>query len=296
MKRVNIFRGMGVALVTPFDEQGAVDFAALEKLLRLHLEAGTDFLCILGTTAETPCLSAAECEQIRQTAVSIVGGKLPLLLGCGGNNTAAVTATLRDMDLTGYDGVLIVTPYYNKPTQEGLFQHYTAVAAASPLPVVLYNVPGRTGVNLTAQTTLRIARHCPNVVAIKEASGKLEQIQEIAKCAPEGFDVISGDDALTCDILQMGGVGVISVIGNAFPKEFGQMVRTAMRGETDKALSMHRRFQPLYPLMTADGNPAGIKSLLTLQGRIHGGLRLPLVPASKETENAIGEFLRTFPQ
>lgn len=294
MKRENLFRGLGVALVTPFDGQGAVDYPALEALLRFHLQAGTDFLCILGTTAETPCLTPEEREKIQHTAVKVTGGKIPLLLGCGGNNTAAVTDALTSGDLSGFDGVLIVTPYYNKPTQEGLFQHYAAVATASPLPVVLYNVPGRTGVNLEAQTTLRIAQQCPNVVAIKEASGRLAQIRAITEEAPEGFEVISGDDALTCDILQMGGTGVISVIGNAFPEEFGKMVRAAQRGDWDGALSVHRRFQPFYPLMTADGNPAGIKSLLSLQGRIRNNLRLPLVPATQQTEDAIQEYLHTF--
>lgn len=287
MARINKFRGMGVALVTPFDAAGRVDAGALRHLLQFHLRQGTDFLCILGTTAETPCLDEAEKEEIKRIAVEEVGGRMPLLLGCGGNNTAAVEQYLRSADLEGYDGVLIVTPYYNKPTQEGLYRHYVAVAQASPLPVVLYNVPGRTGVNLEAGTTLRIASDCANVVAIKEASGRIGQIEEILRGAPEGFEVISGDDAITFELLTLGAAGVISVIGNAYPASFRRMVHKAMEGEWGESLAVHRRMAGFYPLMTADGNPAGVKSLLAIRGMVQDRLRLPLVPASGQTREKL---------
>lgn len=283
MVRHNVFQGMGVALITPFDASGNIDEKTLRQLLAFHLLEGTDFLCILGTTAETPCLTAAEKETIKRIAVEEVGGKIPLLLGCGGNNTAAVVEYLQQTDLTGYAGVLIVTPYYNKPSQEGLYQHFVAVAKASPLPVVLYNVPGRTGVNLEAKTTLRIAHECENVVAIKEASGRIEQIEEIIRLAPEGFEVISGDDAITFELMTIGAAGVISVVGNAYPNEFTQMVHAAKQGQWSESLALHRRFSPLYPLMTVDGNPAGVKSLLSIQGKITNRLRLPLVSATEST-------------
>ncbi|MDY2914872.1 MAG: 4-hydroxy-tetrahydrodipicolinate synthase [Alloprevotella sp.] len=283
MARHNIFQGMGVALVTPFDASGNVDEVSLRQLLQFHLFEGTDFLCILGTTAETPCLTPAEKETIKRIAVEEVGGRIPLLLGCGGNNTAAVVEYLQQTDLTGFAGVLIVTPFYNKPSQEGLYQHFVAVAQASPLPVVLYNVPGRTGVNLEAKTTLRIAYECENVVAVKEASGRIEQIEEIIRLAPEGFEVLSGDDAITFELMTIGAAGVISVIGNAYPKEFTQMIHASKQGLWSESLALHRRFSPLYPLMTADGNPAGIKSLLSIHGKIANHLRLPLVPATDAT-------------
>lgn len=294
MKRKNPFRGMGVALVTPFDDKGKVDFCALHDLVEAHLEQGTDFLCVLGTTAETPCLEDEEKTAVMRAVAEQVGGCLPLLLGCGGNSTAAVVRFLKEKDLDGYDGVLIVTPYYNKPGQEGLYRHYCAVAQATSLPVVLYNVPGRTGVNMLPATTLRIARDCPNVVAVKEASGKIEQIEEIIAAAPEGFEVLSGDDAITLELLLLGATGVISVVGNALPGPFGDMVRWALRGNYPAALSSHRRFSSLYKLMTVDGNPAGVKSLLSIQGKIGNNLRLPLVPATGATEAKLREAIAAF--
>lgn len=206
-----------------------------------------------------------------------------MLLGCGGNNTAEVVRFLQEENLEGIDGVLIVTPYYNKPTQEGLFRHYCAVAQATDKPVVLYNVPGRTGVNLEAATVIRIAEANENVVAVKEASGKLEQIREIISNAPAGFELLSGDDNLTLDIIEMGGVGVISVIGNAYPAEFGRMVHAALSAEKVQAQQIYGTLCEMLGLMTVDGNPAGVKALLSVQGRIDNVLRLPLVPAREET-------------
>lgn len=293
--RTNIFRGLGVAVVTPFTPDGDIDFLSLRELIEnLLQDGGADFLCVLGTTAETPTLSAEEKELVMETFIEVVDGRVPLLLGCGGNDTRTVCRYLENTNLSGFDGVLIVTPYYNKPTQEGLFQHYVAVADASPLPVVLYNVPGRTGVNLTAATTIRIAEECPNVVAIKEASGNLAQIDAIIAGAPDGFEVISGDDALTYSLLGLGAVGLISVIANAFPTEMSQLVHDALEGNIDAALDTHRRFCELYRLSFIDGNPAGVKAMLAHTDQCSNVLRLPLVPVSEATEASIVEALASF--
>ncbi|EJX08892.1 dihydrodipicolinate synthase [gut metagenome] len=213
------------------------------------------------------------------------------MLGAGGNHTAEVIDYLQTADLEGFAGVLIVTPYYNKPSQEGLYQHFCAVAAATDLPVVLYNVPGRTGVNLAAETTLRIARDCKNVVAVKEASGKLAQIEQILAGAPDGFEVLSGDDAITLEILTLGGAGVISVVSNAYPARFAEMAHAVLAARLPEALAVHRSFLSTYPLLSVDGNPAGIKALLSLQGKIENILRLPLVPVRPETYEALQRTL-----
>lgn len=294
MTRNNIFKGMGTALVTPFHADGAIDYATLADLVEKQIAGGADFLCVLGTTAETPCLSADEKERVMECVARTAAGRVPLLLGCGGNNTAEVCRYLRHADLAGFSGVLIVCPYYNKPSQEGLFRHFCAVAEASPLPVVLYNVPGRTGVNLEAATTLRIARACENVVAIKEASGKIGQIADIIAAAPAGFDVLSGDDALTFDLLKSGAAGVISVIGNAYPKEFGTMARATLAGNPEEAEKTNQAFADLYRLMTTDGNPAGIKALLSVRKLAANHLRLPLVPVREETMHEIVEAEAAF--
>ena len=294
MKRENISKGLGVAVVTPFTADGSVDYPALQALVRSQLAGGADFLCVLGTTAETPCLDNEEKNDIIRCITAVTGGDVPILLGCGSNNTAAVVRYLETTDFKNIDGVLIVCPYYNKPSQEGLYQHFRTIAGASPLPVVLYNVPGRTGVNLQAATTLRIAHDCPNVVAIKEASGNIRQIEDILKAAPEGFDVLSGDDAITMELISVGASGVISVIGNAYPEEFGEMVHYALNGDFNTALQWHRRFNELYKLTSVDGNPAGIKALLALQGKITDRLRLPLVPATAETHERLRQFIAAF--
>ena len=254
-----IFNGLGIAVITPFCEDGSVDYPTLAKLVEYQLKNGADFFCILATTGETPCLSAEEKKQIKDTIVSTVQGRVPILMGCGGNNTAAVVDELKNGDFSGIDGVLSVCPYYNKPSQECLYQHFKAIAAATKLPVVLYNVPGRTGVNLTAATTVRLAKDCKNIVAIKEASGNLEQVDEIIKNKPASFDVISGDDALTFPMISCGAVGVISVIGNALPREFSRMIRLEFKGEYEGARKIHHRFTDLISLLFVDGNPAGVK-------------------------------------
>ena len=294
MRLTNIFKGLGVALVTPFQTDGNVDFSALEKLVASHLQGSTDFLCVLGTTAETPCLTLEEKRQIIRAVVKQVDKRMPILLGCGGNNTAEVIRFLKEENLEGVDGVLIVAPYYNKPSQEGLYQHFSAVAEATELPVVLYNVPGRTGVNIEASTTLRIAADHENVVAVKEASGKLSQIEEILLNAPKGFEVLSGDDGITFELLSIGAVGVISVIGNAYPNDFADMVHQTLQGNMTEALQLHRRFDAFYKLMTVDGNPSGVKALLAVQGKINNILRLPLVPVRPETLKSLKNCVENF--
>ena len=288
----NIFKGLGIALVTPFTQEGEVDYTALSRLIDYQLANGADFLCILATTGETPTLTAEEKAKIKQMVIEKAGDKVPVLMGCGGNNTAEVVRELKETDFAGIDGILSVCPYYNKPSQEGLYQHFKAIAAASPLPVVLYNVPGRTGVNLKAETTVRLAKDCPNIVAIKEASGSLEQVDEIIKNKPDSFDVISGDDALTFPMIACGAAGVISVIGNALPKEFSRMIRLEMKGEIDAARKIHHRFTDLFNLLFVDGNPAGVKAMLHEMGMIENVLRLPLVPTRLTTMQRISDCLK----
>ncbi len=288
----NIFKGLGIALVTPFTQDGAVDYKSLHRLVQYQLDNGADFLCILATTGETPTLTADEKQKIKDMIVEQVGGRIPILMGCGGNNTAAVVRELQTGDFHGIDGILSVCPYYNKPSQEGLYQHFKAIAAATKLPVVLYNVPGRTGVNMKAETTVRLARDCKNIVAIKEASGNLEQVDEIIKNKPDTFDVISGDDSLTFPMISCGAVGVISVIGNALPKEFSKMIRLQMRGEYDPARKIHHRFIDLFSLLFVDGNPAGVKAMLHEMGYIENVLRLPLVPTRISTLQRMSEIMK----
>lgn len=288
----NIFKGLGIALITPFNEDGSVDYPTLSKLVEYQLKNGADFFCILATTGETPCLTAEEKKQIKDTIVSTVHGRVPILMGCGGNNTAAVVDELKNGDFTGIDGVLSICPYYNKPSQEGLYQHFKAISAATKLPIVLYNVPGRTGINMTAATTVRLARDCKNIVAIKEASGNLEQVDEIIKNKPSSFDVISGDDALTFPMISCGAVGVISVIGNALPREFSKMIRLEFKGEYEAARKIHHRFTDLFSLLFVDGNPAGVKCVLSEMGMIKNILRLPLVPTRITTMQRISEILK----
>ena len=291
--RTNKFKGFGTALITPFQHDGSVDYEALLSLIDYQIAGKVDFLCILGTTAETPCLTKEEKRQIRERIVRHVGGRVPLLMGCGGNCTAAVVEEICTTDWTGIDGILSVCPMYNKPTQEGLYLHYKAIAEVSPLPLVLYNVPGRTGVNLTADTTLRLANDCPNVIAIKEASGKMEQIKEILANRPADFDVISGDDSLTLSVMQSGGAGIISVVGNAIPHIFGRMVHLMQEGRLAEARLIDQSLLDLYTLMFFEGNPAGVKSALAALGKIEERLRLPLVPVSETTKKRIAEIIPT---
>lgn len=288
----NIFKGLGIALITPFTSDGSVDYDALKRIIDYQLDNGADFLCILATTGETPCLTKDEKSAIKTLVVNRVKGRVPILMGCGGNNTRAVVEEIRETDWLGVSGVLSVCPYYNKPSQEGLYRHFKAIAEASPLPVVLYNVPGRTGINLKAETTVRLAEDCENIIAIKEAGGSLEQVDEIIKNKPARFDVISGDDALTFPMIASGAAGVISVIGNALPKEFSRMIRLEFSGEYEAARKIHHRFTELYSLLFVDGNPAGVKALLHEMGMIENELRLPLVPTRITTMQKMAEILK----
>ncbi len=283
------FQGLGTALITPFLAGGEVDYESLGNVIEHQIGGGIDFLCILATTAETPTLSKEEKTQIKNFIIEQVKGRVPLLMGCGGNCTKVVCEELRTSDWSGIDGVLSVVPFYNKPTQEGLYQHFKAISEASPLPVVLYNVPGRVGVNMKAETTLKIAHSCKNIVAIKEASGDIQQIKEIIDGKPEDFDVLSGDDGLTFDILRAGGKGVISVISNGLTELFARLVHQTIKGNFEEAKKIDNNLELLYTLLFADGNPAGIKALMEEEGLIKNVLRLPLVSASEETTRKIKE-------
>lgn len=271
-------KGMGVALITPFREDETVDYTALGRLVDFQLKNETDYLVVLGTTAETPTLTEGEKKEITRFIIERVQGRIPIVLGVGGNCTKNIVEKLENEPFEGIDAILSVVPYYNKPTQEGIYQHYKSVSKATKLPIILYNVPGRTGVNMTAETTLRLARECKNIVAIKEASGNITQMDSIIKDKPSDFLVISGDDGITFPLITLGAVGVISVIGNAFPKEFSKMVRLGLNGDFASALHIHHGFTELIDLLFVDGNPAGIKSMLHAMGYIENILRLPLVP------------------
>ena len=288
----NIFRGLGIALITPFTTKGEIDYNTLARLVEYQITNGADFLCILATTAETPCLTKEEKNKITELVKTVDNGRVPILKYCGGNNTQVVIDEIMSTDWNGIDGILSICPYYNKPSQEGLYQHFKAIASVSPKPIVLYNVPGRTGVNMKAETTVRLARECSNIVGIKEASGNLEQVDEILKNKPDTFDVISGDDALTFSMIASGAKGVISVIGNALPKEFSRMIRLEFNGEYESARKIHHMFTELYKLLLVDGNPAGVKALLNDMGLIENILRLPLVPTKIETKNKMAEILK----
>jgi 4-hydroxy-tetrahydrodipicolinate synthase len=292
MLKVNL-EGLGVALITPFKKDSSIDFDALSRLIDYQLESGVNYIVTLGTTAETPTLSATEREEVVRFIVRKVQGKVPVVVGVGGNYTAELTNTLKTFDFSGISAILSVTPYYNKPTQEGLYRHYCTLAQASPLPLILYNVPGRTGVNMTAETTLRIACDCENVIATKEASGNLAQIQDIIDNAPCGFHVISGDDAIVSSVIAMGGIGVISVFANAFPKEMAQLVADSLAGNAKGvARKMNENFNKMLDLMFVEGNPAGVKCLLNLRGMVENEVRLPLTPVSEETRRKIAEELK----
>ena len=279
--------GMGVALVTPFDATGAVDHEALGRLVDYQVESHTDFLCVLGTTAETPTLDEEEQLAVRRTVAKHNAGRLPILLGCGGNCTHKVVSKLAKDPMDDADALLCVVPYYNKPTQEGMYAHFKAIAEATELPIILYNVPGRTGVNMLPETTLRLAADFKNIVGIKEASGNVEQIEYILRHRPEGFKVFSGDDGITLPLIKSGADGVISVIGNAYAAEFAELVHLAQSGQFVEAEAIDRCLAELYKLIFVDGNPAGIKCVMELRGMLQNILRLPLVPATQATREKI---------
>ena len=288
-------RGMGVAIITPFTETNEVDYAALERLVDLHLNSGTDFLCVQGTTGETPTLSIEEKRNTRKRVIKQVDGRMGIMLGCGGNNTQAVINELQNEDFTGVDGILCVVPYYNKPNQEGMYRHFKAIADSTTLPIYLYNVPGRCGVNMQPETTIRLAKECSNIVGFKAASGNIEQIKRLIDTKPDTLDVLSGDDGLTYEIMKAGGVGVISVFGNVYPKECVELVRLLEQKRYDEAKELSDRYSEMFRLLFVDGNPGGAKAQLSNMGYVKNILRLPLVPVREDVCEALrieGERLK----
>ncbi|HER09115.1 MAG TPA: 4-hydroxy-tetrahydrodipicolinate synthase [Bacteroides sp.] len=291
------FRGTGTAMVTPFNREGEVDH---EKLM-LHTDRlirnGINYLVVLGTTAETPTLSAAEKNEVVRHVVEAGGGRVPVIVGAGGNDTRATVDLVRSMDLRGVNGLLSVAPYYNKPSQEGIYQHFSAIAAVSELPLILYNVPGRTGSNIRAETVLRLAADFPDkIVAVKEASGDLNQVMEIIGNRPEGFMVISGDDSISLSLIASGGDGVISVIANAYPALFSTMIAAALEGAFGKARELHYRLFPMMKAIFKEGNPAGVKAAMEIQGWTENVLRLPLIPVTGKLYAEIRELDRQLHQ
>lgn len=288
-----INRGTGVALVTPFQENGIVDFQGLTKLIHHVIDGGVEYVVTLGTTGETATLTIEEKKEVISHTIKTVDGRVPIVLGHGGNNTQALIDGLQTMDLTGINAILSVSPYYNKPTQPGIVAHYKALAASTDLPIILYNVPGRTSSNLTAATTLQLAKEVDNIVAIKEASGSIEQCMAIVQDRPDGFLVISGEDALTLPMLSVGMDGVISVVANAFPQQYSDMVRAGLAGDFDTARALHYQLLNLIGLLFAEGNPGGVKAALKHLGICGDTMRLPLVNVSADTDKAIKQAVKS---
>lgn len=290
----NPFIGTGVALITPFRKQETIDFSKLEPLINNIISNGVDYIVALGTTSEAATMTETERRALQDFIIETVGGRVPIMLGLGGNNTLAVRDTIANTNFDGVSGILSVAPYYNKPNQRGLAQHFKQIAEASPVPVIIYNVPGRTGVNIQAETTLQLAAECPNIIGIKEASGNISQVMQILRNKPEKFMVISGDDSLTYPMMNMGASGVISVLANALPKEMSSMVKYALKGDVKKALPLHFRMLPLMNAIFDEGNPTGIKALMEIQGQIGNTLRMPLVKSSKQLYNKISALYDEF--
>jgi 4-hydroxy-tetrahydrodipicolinate synthase len=293
MRNKHPFAGTGVAIVTPFLENGDIDATSLEKLVNHMAAGGVEYIVVLGTTGENPTLNKTERQQVYSLVNQYNKGKLKLVAGIGGNDTRAVVQSMKDFDLTGYSAILSVSPYYNKPNNEGLFQHYKAINDNSPLPVIMYNVPGRTGMNVNVATTLRIARECKNIIATKEASGNIDQIMQIIKDKPEGFEVISGDDGITLPIMACGAIGVISVVGNAYPKLVSDMVRSCLDGKFAEARPAHEKMLPLISSMFAEGNPSGIKAYLSELGITKNTFRLPVVGVSDALMQTIQSLMKS---
>jgi 4-hydroxy-tetrahydrodipicolinate synthase len=285
------FRGTGVAIVTPFHKQGTIDFTALERLIEHLISGGVDYLVVQGTTAETATLTREEKNALAEFAVEIVNKRVPLVIGIGSNNTQDVINAIRSNSLDGYDAILSVTPYYNKPQQRGLYLHYKSIATVSPLPIIMYNVPSRTSVNMKPEITLQLASEFDNIIGIKEASGNIEQIMDIIRNKPKDFLVISGDDMLTLPLLGMGSDGVISVIANAYPRLFSDMVNHGLKGDMKKAREIHYKLTDFIRSVFADGNPSGIKAALEIKEIISNNLRLPLVKIEKAHYNHLSALM-----
>ncbi|MHC1704560.1 MAG: 4-hydroxy-tetrahydrodipicolinate synthase [Tenuifilaceae bacterium] len=288
------FKGLGVAMVTPFNHEKEIDYNATKRLIEFLIEGGVDYLVVLGTTGETATLSDKEKKALVKFVVKQNNERVPIVIGVGGNNTNHVLETIEDYDYDGIDAILSVTPYYNKPSQKGLELHFRSIASKSPVPVILYNVPGRTGVNMTAETTLKLAHEVPNVVAIKEASGNLNQISYILRDKPESFQVISGDDGLTLPQLAMGLDGVISVFGNAFPKQFSQLVKLGLNGDFVEARKLHLNYIEVIDSLFMEGSPAGVKAALNIMGIMDNSLRLPLAPISESAFYKLSLLIENF--
>ena len=289
-----IFKGLGVALITPFTANGAIDFAAVAKIVDNLIEGGVDYILVLGTTGETPTLTADERKALIRFVRDRVAGRVKLMVGVGGNCTRDVVATLEKWDLSGYDAILSVNPYYNKPNQEGLYQHFKAIAEASPLPVMLYNIPGRTGVNMAPATIARLANDCENIIGVKEASGNLEQMEQVKALTPSDFLLVSGDDGLTVDVIKRGGVGVISVLANAYPAETKEVVKLALEGNIEEAEKKLQALDGIISALFEEGNPVGVKTTLYLKGVCSNTMRLPLVPGSEELQTKIKNLIAEY--
>jgi 4-hydroxy-tetrahydrodipicolinate synthase len=281
------YQGTGVAIITPFHREGSIDFKSFQKIIEYQIEGGIDYIVFMGTTGESVTLNKNEREAIINCAVEIVNDRVPVVIGIGGNNTQQVVSTIKETDFTGISAILSVSPYYNKPQQKGIYRHYKAIADESPVPVIIYNVPGRTGSNLDADTTLSIAHEISGVIGVKEASGNLAQCTKILKGRPEGFLVISGDDALTFPLMALGADGVISVIANAYPSEFSQLVKHCLNNDFGKAREMHYKLISIIEAIYSDGSPSGIKALLEIKGLAKNNLRLPLVKINKGLYNQL---------
>ena len=290
----DIFKGLGVALITPFMENGAVDFAAVARIVDNLVDGGVDYILVLGTTGETPTLTSDERKALIRFVRERVAGRVRLMVGVGGNCTHDVITTLRTWNLSGYDAILSVNPYYNKPNQEGLYQHFKAISEASALPIMLYNIPGRTGINMAPETIARLAKDCDNIIGVKEASGNLEQMAKIKELLPDDFLLISGDDGLTVEVIKLGGDGVISVLANAYPAQTKEFVDLALAGETNEANEKLHAFDGIISALFEEGNPVGIKTLLYANGVCSNTMRLPLVPGSdnllQKIESLVAEY------
>ena len=288
------FIGTGVALITPFKKDLSVDVVALKNIVKYNIDGGVEYLVVLGTTAETATLTKEEQALVKQTIIDANNGKLPLVLGVGGNNTAEVVSQLNADNLKGFDAILSVSPYYNKPTQEGIYQHFKMIAENSPLPIIIYNVPGRTASNMLPSTVVRLATDFKNIIGIKEAAGDMVQAMELIRNTPNDFLVISGDDIITLPMVLAGGAGVISVIGEAFPKEFSEMVRLGLKRDVDAAYKIHYKLTDAINMIFEQGNPGGVKEVFKHLGLCENYVRLPLVNVNEDLSNRLANFVKKF--
>ncbi|MGP8214896.1 MAG: 4-hydroxy-tetrahydrodipicolinate synthase [Bacteroidia bacterium] len=294
MAKKQNFSGTGVAIITPFRKDGSIDFKSLEKLIEHLVKGKVEYIVALGTTGESATLNKEEKAAVAEQVLDVADGRVPVVLGIGGNNTSDIIHCIESSDLSRIAAILSVSPYYNKPSQEGIYQHYKAIADVSPLPIIIYNVPGRTGSNIAAETTLRLASECENITGVKEASGNLGQIMRIIKYKPKDFQVISGDDLITLPLIAAGADGVISVVANAFPKDFSEMTRQALKGNFAEARKLHYKLTDITDLLFADGSPGGIKAALEIMGICTNALRLPVVPVNKRIYGMLQEEIKKY--